>query len=54
MPGQISMQGQQIVVTTKQALFAPAVGQAAVFYQKATNYDRLVAGAIIDTPAAVD
>ena len=50
--GQISMQNQQLLVTTKQALFAPAVGQAAVFYQKETNYDRVVAGAIIDTPPA--
>ena len=51
--GQIGMQNQQLLVTTKEALFAPAVGQAAVFYQKTTSYDRVVAGAIIDTPAAI-
>lgn len=50
-PCQIKQKQQQILVKTKSKIFAPASGQAAVFYQQDQKNLLLIAGAIIDNEA---
>lgn len=47
-PCQIKKQGEQIVVNSKSKIFAPASGQAAVFYQQDQENLLLIGGATID------
>lgn len=51
-PCQVQQQQEKILVKTKSKIFAPAAGQAAVFYQEKQDHLLLIAGATIDNVAA--
>jgi len=48
---QLQIKDKQLLVATKEKIFAPASGQSAVFYQESRNNLLVIGGAIIDNEA---